>query len=177
MSFILSLCIITGQMLTVSWGKPECVFLKYWWQWKLQKLSRELAVIWIVYTVSAPLSLQLFDIACILICFLLSTSSGVSLSLLSLYSSLLSSISIQHVTRGDTVIYAANLSMTRTITHTKYGKAVIYIINLSVTHLYGSMVIYASLIRSMVNLTLEAHVRYPLYILIIVNESITLSTH
>ena len=32
------------------------------------------------------------------------------------------------------------------------------------THLYGSTVINANRIRSMVNLTLEACVRYPLYI-------------
>ena len=34
------------------------------------------------------------------------------------------------------------------------------------THLYGSTVINANRIRSMVNLTLEACVRYPLYIVI-----------
>ena len=34
------------------------------------------------------------------------------------------------------------------------------------THLYGSTVVNMNCIRSMVNLTLEAHVRYPFYIVI-----------
>ena len=50
-----------------------------------------------------------------------------------------------------------------------FGKVVIYaIIGVGdmncYMHLYGSTVIYVNRIKSMVNLTLEACVRYPLYI-------------
>ena len=48
-----------------------------------------------------------------------------------------------------------------------FGKVVIYAIISDMnhyTHLYGSTVIYVNCINSMVNLTLEARVRYPLYI-------------
>ena len=71
-----------------------------------------------------------------------------------------------------TVIYAINLSVTWTITHTKYDKAAIYAINLSVIwtitrrHLYGSTVISTNHVRNIVNLMLEPHVRYLLYIVI-----------
>ena len=47
----------------------------------------------------------------------------------------------------------------------KYGKAVICDMN-HYTHLYGSTVINMNHIRSVVTLTLEAHVRYLLYIII-----------
>ena len=50
-----------------------------------------------------------------------------------------------------------------------YGKAVIDTVigdKNHYTHLYGRTVIYANRIRSMVNLTLEAHVKNPLYIAI-----------
>ena len=48
-----------------------------------------------------------------------------------------------------------------------FGKLVIYAVIGDINHymhLYGSTVIFVNRIRSMVNLTLEACVRYPLYI-------------
>ena len=113
-----------------------------------------------------------------------SASSGVSLSFLSLYYSLLcwiySYISIQHeqwtspsinqLTHAVTVIYSDNLPWHKPLHIPNMASS--NLCHLLVrdmnhyTHLYESTVIKANCIRSMVNLMLEARVRYPLYIVI-----------
>ena len=58
-----------------------------------------------------------------------------------------------------------------------YGKALIYIrcdINHYMDHymdLYGSTLINANHIRSMVNLMLKAHVKYPFYVVLLISNS------
>ena len=117
--------------------------------------------------------------------FLLSSSSGVFLSLMSLYCSLLrwrrSSICIQHgqwtppsiiqLTHVETVIYSDN-SPWHILLHIQSNNLCCQLIRdmNHYTHLYGSTVINVNRIRSMANLMLEAHVRYPLCI---IKESIT----
>ena len=118
---------ITIQKLTVSWGEPECEFLKYWWQWGTQwysnnafhdtfdiqvhecvmmhtrsqvdKLTYTFLVLSSLFCSAVIAALQRRKYSWFL-CLLLPASSGVSLSLLSLYCSLLcqrcAAVSIQH---------------------------------------------------------------------------------